>query len=188
MTNKKTFNEFLKPKKRLFSIIPILLLACISITLCTNQNPTEITTTTIQTTTQETTSTTTEITTTIVSESPPTGPFRLNMTLEGVPKLNQPVNLTVIVWSYGRTDYPNTTINLSLNGFELLSGNQTWHGDFKSNTTVKLIYEIAANKIGNCTIKVNARYARIGAMASNLRYILANVQVDNATITIRPQT
>lgn len=89
----------------------------------------------------------------------PTAPLDVNLSLNGIPKLNQIVELTFTVTS--QIDFPNMSIEIQLpDGFSFVGGNLSWKGYIAKKETKITQTTIKAVKTGNWTIIALARNIR----------------------------
>ncbi|KCZ71274.1 S-layer like family, C-terminal region [Candidatus Methanoperedens nitroreducens] len=95
----------------------------------------------------------------ILSSVKPTALIDVNLSMEGLPKLNQTVELLFTVNPH--TSFPNTSIQIQLpEGFVLVNGDLSWRGDLAKNETKRIQAFIKAIKTGNWTIVALARSFR----------------------------
>ncbi|MFH1840082.1 MAG: hypothetical protein ABH849_02945 [Nanoarchaeota archaeon] len=96
----------------------------------------------------------------IVLATPPAEfQIKVEIFLSKVPSLGETTEITVTISSIPeiRENMPETVTNILLpEGFELVSGNPTWHGYIK-NEPQQFNIKIKAVKIGNWTIEAKAR-------------------------------
>jgi hypothetical protein len=83
----------------------------------------------------------------------------VNLSISNAPALNETAQLTFTITSTSVFGAPNTTAQITLPaGFELISGNLSWHGDIPPDGEESFNLTIKSVKIGNWTIEAKAGY------------------------------
>jgi len=89
----------------------------------------------------------------------PSIPMEVNLSLSNAPALNETAELTCTITSTSDFGAPNTTAQITLpEGFELISGNLSWHGDIVANGQESFNIVIKSVKTGIWTITASAGY------------------------------
>ncbi len=85
-----------------------------------------------------------------------TSPIEVRLALSRVPKLNESVDLTMMIFS--KVDSPGTIASIYLpEGAELLEGNPSWQGDLQAKVPVFIGARLRFNKEGDWVIKAKAQ-------------------------------
>ena len=172
-------------------IIALFLLTLVLLTLCANKDASNTSTTT-QVNSNQTVDTIIEVSTTVYTSSGGyygklIGPFRINLTLTGEPRLGNIVDLKTVMWSPAKMDFPNASVNVTLSeGFELVSGNLSWNGLLEAEKVVELNSKIKAIRIGNEGVGAIAWHSWRGSGDFNINGLNILVGVDNATVVTWP--
>jgi len=115
--------------------------------------------------------------------SMPSVPMEVNLSISSAPALNETAQLICTITSV--VDAPNTTAQITLpEGFELISGNLSWHGDIVANGQESFNVVIKSVKTGIWTIEAGAGYPIIPydwCGASD--YLFISVSEDTALVS-----
>ena len=118
-------------------------------------------------------------------ENKPIAPINANLSIFGVPTLNQTVELALIATPL--IDAPNTTIQILLpNGFELVDGNLSWEGDVLKNEIVRLTVSVKAIKKGNFVIEASTISNKPSYSFGKLNKLYINVSEKTAIVSHIP--
>jgi len=93
-------------------------------------------------------------------ETVATSPMKIEMSFSNAPALNQNAKITTTITYNGRQieNMPETIAQIILpDGFELIDGNLSWSGKVMKDEPVQFDLTVKSVKIGNWTIKANAR-------------------------------
>ena len=110
------------------------------------------------------------------------GPIGVNLSISNAPALNETAELACTMTS--SIDAPNTTAQITLpEGFELVSGNLSWHGDIVANGQKSFSAIIKSAKTGNWTIEARARYPISNGWYVGSDYLYISVSKDTALVS-----
>lgn len=117
-----------------------------------------------------------------------TSPLAVRLIFSHVPKLNEPVDLTMMVFS--KVDSPGTVASISLpESAELLDGSPSWRGDLKAKEPVFIGARLKIIKEGDWVIEAKAqRCLGEGENWGDIEQVSLHVgeNISNAEIAIHP--
>ena len=120
-----------------------------------------------------------------ISFTEPTVPLDIDLSIEGLPKLNQTVKLIVTVT--GLLNLPNTSLQIQLpEGFILINGDLSWKGALTTNEIKKIQALVKPVKVGNWTIKAVARSYHEWGFYGKEDILYISVSEETATVTKEP--
>jgi hypothetical protein len=117
----------------------------------------------------------------IISSSKPSVSISVELSIVGVPSLNQPVELTLAITP--AVDAPNTTAQIILpEEFILIEGHSTWEGDIDKDDTFTLTATIKAVEEGDTIIQAHVLSGEPSYRFGKDDTLFISVYSDNAIV------